>query len=216
MDGPGAEVEELAEEDEGAQTMDLAHEDLQDDGQLVGGLAGRGAVGQVDLEGGQLLGEEVRVLIHVPVFAVLGVEEGGQLGQDGLEGKVPTAPERMSMGGRDDGGGLGMTSVGGHDALGEEEVAEEGGDHEVLTEELLEEGPGQTVPGDGVGDGGEDPVELTDGGATVLQAAGQAGGHVDGDGGGEGALQDEDAEGDVDGGGEAAGEEIGGEVGVGG
>ena len=43
-----------------------------------------------------------------------------------------------------------------------------------LTEQLLEQGPGQGVPGDGVSDGREDPVELPQGGLAVRLLAGDA------------------------------------------
>lgn len=41
-----------------------------------------------------------------------------------------------------------------------------------LAEEPLEQIPRQTVPGDGVRDGGEDPVELAEHRASVVQLAG--------------------------------------------
>lgn len=57
-----------------------------------------------------------------------------------------------------------------HHALGEQKVAEETGDEEVLSEELLEEIGRQHVPGDGVSDGREDPVEFAERRLAVVKA----------------------------------------------
>jgi hypothetical protein len=47
-----------------------------------------------------------------------------------------------------------------HDALSEQEIAEQRCDEEILAEKPLEERAGQNVPGDGVRDCCEYPVEF--------------------------------------------------------
>ena len=60
------------------------------------------------------------------------------------------------------------------DSLSEEEVAEEGGNEEILAEGVWKEPFRQHIPGYGVGDGGEDPVELAEWRLAVVEVARQA------------------------------------------
>ena len=111
------------------------------------------------------------------------VENLWQLADAHVEGEVPGLPEGVLVGGWEWGVGDGRAVEGLHDALGEQEVAEEAGDEQVLAEELLEEVAVEHVPGDGVRDGGEDPVELAHHGAPVGDLAGYALEHVEGEAG---------------------------------
>ncbi|KAL1835410.1 hypothetical protein VTK73DRAFT_5670 [Phialemonium thermophilum] len=99
LHGPGAQVQEAAQQHQGAHAVLLAEQHLQHDGQLLGHLAGQGvAAGQVDLEGGQLLGEEAGVdVLVVQALGLLALQQG-QLGQRHVDGQVPAGPQRVAAG----------------------------------------------------------------------------------------------------------------------
>mmetsp|Transcript_26849 Transcript_26849/g.63729 ORF Transcript_26849/g.63729 Transcript_26849/m.63729 type:complete len:470 (+) Transcript_26849:3155-4564(+) len=110
-----------------------------------------------DLKRRQLLAEEgarLELGVGVPV------QEVGQLREAPFRRKVPRLPHRVLVRRRHLRVGDRVAVGGAHDPLRKEEVAEERRHEQVLSEELLEERPREHVPGDGVGNGGEDPVEL--------------------------------------------------------
>jgi len=80
-----------------------------------------------------------------------------------------------------------------HDALCKKIVAEEGGDHQVLTEQFLKERLGKRIPGDGVSNGREDPVQLADRRSTLRDFAWDIVGISQADFSWERVLQDKEA-----------------------
>ncbi len=228
LHGPGAEVKESAEQDQGPQPVLLAEEDLKHDGQLLRGFLRDGVAScQVDLEGRELLRKERRVNVFVrDAFGLLSLQQG-QLRKGHVDGEIPALPEGMAAGVGQLGVRLRVASVDGHDALGEKEVAEQGSHwvavsrehrhmqrdgvltHQVLPEELPEQRARESGPGNGIRNSRKDPVQLPQGRPTFLQSSGELPCPLGREVRVERVLKHKKPEGHLDGGGQAAREEIG-------
>lgn len=108
--------------------------------------------------GGERLGHRI-----LPVHATL--RPGGALegDEDSIEGLIPGLPQFVAGYGRRRNGWptLGRAPKGPHYPHGQEVVAKETGHQDVLSEESLKERSRQHGPANGVRDGRQDPIELS-------------------------------------------------------
>ena len=95
-----------------------------------------------------------------------------ELIEAGLHGQIPGKPQRMIVRRREGRVAHRGAVEGAQYPVGKQKVAEHTGHDEVLTEQPLEERAGQHLPRDGVRDGREDPVQLSEGGLPVVDLAG--------------------------------------------
>mmetsp|Transcript_31532 Transcript_31532/g.88457 ORF Transcript_31532/g.88457 Transcript_31532/m.88457 type:complete len:227 (-) Transcript_31532:143-823(-) len=176
VNGPRSQVEEARQQAEGAEPVGLAQQDLEDNGQLLG-RTHTGGGGRLRrklkprFKRGELVGKERVLCQAVGDRASLGGDRG-ELRQAEVRGEVPRIPHgvlvrwgQLGVGNR---GTLGRA----HDPFRQEKITKEGRHEEVLAEEALEQRGGEDIPRDGVGDGGEDPVELAEHGAAIGETAG--------------------------------------------
>ena len=147
--------------------MMLTEEHLEHDGQLLGRTARVYVITEPNVEDLDLLGEEA-ARDELAVWIGCQIR---QLADAHVKGQIPRLPQRVLVRGRQRGIRDGRAVQALHDALGEKKVSEEAGDEQVLAEELLEELGVENVPSDGVGYGGEDPVEFAEHGASVVGLA---------------------------------------------
>eukprot|EP00965_Chrysotila_dentata_P138439 4579125-Pleurochrysis_carterae.AAC.1 len=83
-----------------------------------------------------------------------------QLRDDGLGSVVPRVPERVPMRLAQRRARDRAEVVPRHHTLREQKIAKQGCEEHILTKQTPEELARQRRPGDRVGDGGEDPIEL--------------------------------------------------------
>ena len=173
--GPGAQLEEAAQQQQRAVPVRLREEHLQHHRQLLRRPRPRAAAeAQPHLEGGELLREEgARGKAHLAARQRGGLAPAvQQLREAVLHREVPARPEGVLGSVRQGRLGHGRAVQRAEHAVREEEVAEERGEEQVLAEEALEEAARQRVPRDRVRDGREDPVQLAERRLAVVQPPG--------------------------------------------
>jgi hypothetical protein len=64
-----------------------------------------------------------------------------------------------------------MALVSPHDSLRQQKIPEKSCHHQILPEKLLEKRTGQSIPRNGIGDGGEYPIQFAQRTSSVLQTS---------------------------------------------